>query len=207
MAIRLADGLTLYFARHGQTQANVEKRFQGWTCDTPLTNLGLEQALDVGRILMQELGDQPSIACVSSPLPRARTTMEIVRSTLHIIPSTYAIDDRLIEINLGSWDGLTEMEARSLDPGFFDARMGDKWDIRVPGGENYADVASRARDWLQSLDRDCFAVSHGAFTRIVRGLFLGLDGAGMSALDEPQGVVFRVRGSDVVQLDPKSNPG
>ena len=56
--------------------------------------------------------------------------------------------------------------------------------------------------FVQSLERDTFAVSHGAATRILRGLFQGLDWQKMSALDEPQGVVFRVRGSEVVRLDP-----
>jgi probable phosphoglycerate mutase len=72
--------------------------------------------------------------------------------------------------------------------------------VHVPGGENYAEVAARAQDWVHSLAADTFAVSHGAFTRILRGLFLGLDAQEMSALDEPQGVAFRIRGSEVVQL-------
>ena len=38
--------------------------------------------------------------------------------------------------------------------------------------------------------------------RILRGLLTGLDWRAMSALDEPQGVVFRVRGTEVVRLDP-----
>jgi broad specificity phosphatase PhoE len=71
-------------------------------------------------------------------------------------------------------------------------------------------VAKRAEDWIASLAGDTFAVSHGAYTRILRGLFLGLNANEMSALDEPQGVVFRIRGSDVVQLpgvgDALSNP-
>jgi broad specificity phosphatase PhoE len=50
MALELPQGLTLYFARHGQTEANVQKRFSG-NKDTPLTPLGLEQAAQVGRIL------------------------------------------------------------------------------------------------------------------------------------------------------------
>ncbi len=50
-------------------------------------------------------------------------------------------------------------------------------------------------------DADTFAVCHGALTRILRGLFQGLDWQGMSDLDEPQGVVFRVRGRTVARLD------
>jgi len=46
------------------------------------------------------------------------------------------------------------------------------------------------------------AVSHGATTRILRGLLAGLDWRAMSSLDEPQGVVFRVQGAEVVKLEP-----
>ena len=48
------------------------------------------------------------------------------------------------------------------------------------------------RSWIAELDADTFAVSHGAATRILRGLFAGLSWQQMSDLDEPQGVVFRV---------------
>ncbi|MEY4707907.1 MAG: phosphoglycerate mutase [Pseudomonadota bacterium] len=73
--------------------------------------------------------------------------------------------------------------------------------MRVPGGENYADVAARVGEWIAQLDQDTFAISHGATTRILRGLLAGLDWQAMSALDEPQGVVFRVRGQEVVRLE------
>jgi broad specificity phosphatase PhoE len=82
----------------------------------------------------------------------------------------------------------------------FDRRGNDKWNVRVPGGENYADVAKRAESWASELRADTFAVSHGAFTRILRGLFAGMNGQQMSALDEEQGVLFRVRDSVVTKL-------
>ena len=200
--ISLKPGLTLYFARHGQTEANVQKRFQGWSRDTALTPLALTQAADVGAIRKRELGDAPGIAMVASPLPRARKTMEIVRAALDLTPENYATDNRLKEINLGSWDGLTDDEARAVSPILFSQRGNDKWHVRVPGGENYAEVAARVSDWINELEHDTVAISHGATTRILRGLLAGLDWKSMSALDEPQGVVFRVRGNDVVRLDP-----
>ncbi len=210
MALKLRDGVTLYFARHGQTQANLEKRFSGKK-DTPLTPLGREQAASVGLALRAALGPAPDLAFVASPLARARATMAIVRETLGLPPEGYATDARIQEIDLGLWDQLTDTEARALDPARFDARTADKWHVRVPGGENYADVAARAESWIADLHTDTFAVSHGAFTRILRGLFLGLDGPAMSALDEPQGVVFRVAGSLVTKLPPAgggfANPG
>jgi broad specificity phosphatase PhoE len=200
MSLRLKSGVTLYFARHGETEANCQKRFSG-RMDTPLTDKGRRQARAVGEILDRELGPQPPLAFVSSPLERARTTMEIVRVVLDLPPEGYAVDARIAEIDLGTWDQLTDTEARARDPALFDARAADKWHVRVPAGENYAEVATRAADWATSLSGDTFAVSHGALTRVLRGLFLGLDWQGMSALDEPQGVVFRVQDGQVVRLD------
>jgi broad specificity phosphatase PhoE len=200
MSLQLKDGITLYFARHGETEANRQKRFSGRK-DTPLTDKGRIQARTVGEILKHEVGPRPALAFVASPLKRARTTMEIVRGVLDLPPQGYAVDARIEEINLGAWDQLTDDEARARDPALFDARAADKWHVHVPEGENYAEVAARVTDWAASLTGDTFAVSHGALTRILRGLFLGLDWQGMSTLDEPQGVVFRVRGRDVVRLD------
>jgi broad specificity phosphatase PhoE len=202
MPLKLRDGLTLYFCRHGETEANVAKRFQGRTVDTPLTPLGLAQAADIGKILDREAGMRPDLTFISSPLPRARKTMEIIREGVGLPLVGYMTDARLLEINLGSWDGLTAEEARALDPAFYDKRTANKWNVRVPGGgEDYDDVAKRAENFVAAVTADSFAVSHGAFTRILRGLFQGLDWKQMSDLDEPQGCLFRVRGSDVIRLD------
>lgn len=200
MTLKLAAGLTLYFARHGQTEANVRKQFSGIK-DTPLTELGREQARAVGDILLRELGPTPDIDCVSSPLQRAKTTMEIVREVLLLSPHGYHTDPRLQEIDLGIWDQLTDDEARALDPGLFARRGADKWHVRVPEGENYADVAKRIESFVNHLQRDAFIVSHGATTRILRGLFAELPWQEMSSLDEPQGVVFRAHGAVVERLD------
>jgi probable phosphoglycerate mutase len=148
------------------------------------------------------VGLRPALAFISSPLARARITMEIVLSVLHVPESDFTTDARIQEIDLGQWDQLTDAEARDLDRAFFEARVADKWHVRVPGGENYEQVAARASDWAKSLTGDTFAVSHGALTRILRGLLGGLDWRGMSSLDEPQGVVFRIRGGEVVRLNP-----
>jgi probable phosphoglycerate mutase len=202
MALRLRNGVTLYFARHGETEANVEKRFQGLTLDTPLTARGRAQAGAIADSLHRAAPEAAALTCVSSPLRRARATMELVRGALGLDPQDYATDARIQEINLGEWDGLTDEEARTRDPAMFARRGNDKWNVRVPGGENYRDVAERATDWAESLSRDTFAVSHGAFTRILRGLFAGADWQAMSNLDEEQGVLFRVRGSAVQRFDP-----
>ncbi len=201
MATNLPKGVTLYFSRHGETEANIEKRYQGHTLDTPLTHRGRKQAKAIAKILKHHVGDVATLKYVASPLERARTTMEIIRSHLDLPPKAYATDERLREINLGAWEGLTHKQARALDPVEFKKREADKWNVRLPGGESYADVAKRAERWLINVKRDTFAVTHGGFTRILRGLFEGLVAKEISDLDEPQGAVFRVRGSVVEKLD------
>jgi len=203
MALQLREGLTLYFCRHGETEANVELRFQGRTLDTPLTPRGRDQAHAIAQCLKKEAPDPAALAYVCSPLQRACTTMEIIRGDLGLPQSGYDTDARLQEIDLGAWDGLTDAEARALDPVKFVERGNDKWNVRVPGGgENYADVAARGESWIRDLAADTFAVSHGAFTRILRGLFMGVDWKAMSGLDERQGVLFRVRGNTLKRFDP-----
>jgi probable phosphoglycerate mutase len=197
----LAPGLTLYICRHGETEANVEKRFQGLTLDTPLTAKGCEQAREIAGILGHHTPSPAQLDYVSSPLQRARRTMEIVRETLGLPAAGYSTDDRLVEIDLGAWDGLTDAQARALDPVIYDQRKADKWSIRVPGGENYADVAKRCESFVAGLSADTFAVTHGAYTRVLRGLFEGLTWQQMSGLDETQGVLFRVRGTIVERLE------
>src|SRR3712207_6207211 len=65
---------TLYLVRHGRTNGNVQKQFQGST-DSPLDPLGLRQAERIAhRLSLEARAD----AIVSSPLIRARTTAEII---------------------------------------------------------------------------------------------------------------------------------
>src|SRR5579862_3970784 len=199
--LEVPGGVTLYLTRHGQTEANLQKRFSGRK-DTPLTALGLSQAQMVGDILRRELGARPPLDFVASPYRRAQITMEIIRRRLDLPPDGFTTDARLEEINLGVWDQLTDEEARALNPEAYDTRTADKWNVPVPGGgENYREAAARASAWVRDLKGDTFAVTHGAILRILRGLFLGLDWQGMNRLDEMQGVVFRVRGREVVRLE------
>ena len=142
--LRLPDGLTLYFSRHGETEANVAKRFQGHTIDTPLTERGLKQTKTIAKILKARVDDPAALKCVASPLPRTRLTMMLIRDHLGLSIDGFKTDKRICEIDLGKWDGLTHRQARKLDPKLFDRREADKWNVRVPGGEDYADVANRA---------------------------------------------------------------
>jgi broad specificity phosphatase PhoE len=184
---------TIYYLRHGETDWNRTGRLQG-RLDIPLNELGRRQAVQAGRILGLLLGcnghDKNRLAFVASPLGRARTTMELARGELGLPPAEYGLDDRLREIGYGAWEGRTLAESETLDPELFARRQFDKWTVGAPGGETYASVQLRMRDWYDSLLVDTVAVAHGGTARALM-VALGLETPHSAAdLYVEQGVVY-----------------
>ena len=196
----MSSAFTLYIARHGQTEANVAGRYPGHA-ETPLTALGRRQARDIGRILLRELGPRPALTFVSSPLKRARTTMGLLREELGLPPDGFSVDARLLDIDHGDWTGFTGDKMRVREPENFRLHTADKWNVAMSGGESYSQLAARVRSFLDDVTGDTVSVSHGATTQMLRGLGTGLDRTHIPTLDEPQGYVFRMRGSVVERLD------
>ena len=95
----------LYLMRHGQTLFNVLKRKQGW-CDSPLTELGIEQARGAGR-WFAEHGVTFDHA-YSSTSERAVDTLELVLAESGQGDLAYERVKGLKEWNFGSFEGLTE---------------------------------------------------------------------------------------------------
>jgi len=159
---------TIYYIRHGETEWNALGKLQG-VQDVPLNDLGRRQAVEAGRILADLFardgrGDA-SLPFVASPLGRARQTMELVRGTLQLPLSGYAIDDRLREIGYGQWEGSTLAEMQAEDPDLFAKRQAEKWTVSPPGGETYISVQARMTDWYRGLTTDTVAVAHGGTAR------------------------------------------
>jgi broad specificity phosphatase PhoE len=119
------------FVRHGQTDLNRGGRLQG-RIDAPLSALGRDQAAALGR----GFASAPVARVLSSPLQRAHDTATAI-ATPHGL--AVEIDERLIELDYGAWDGqkLTDVPAADWaawrhDPGF-----------APPGGERLSDVTAR----------------------------------------------------------------
>jgi broad specificity phosphatase PhoE len=159
---------TIYYIRHGETSWNAEGRLQG-AQDVPLNDLGRTQAAYAGRILAdlfeRDGRDKSQLSFVSSPLGRARSTMELVRSELKLPLSEYGIDDRLREIAYGQWEGSTLAEMQAADPELFERRQLEKWTVAPPGGESYVAVQARMQSWYDQLREDTIAVAHGGTAR------------------------------------------
>ena len=131
----LKPGVTLYFIRHGETDWNRDRRYQG-QMDIPLNATGREQAARNGRVLAATLGARAAgLDYVASPLERARETMQIVRGELGLAPDAYRTDDRLKEVHYGHWEGQLQDELRTSDPEGFAARDLDAWGWQPRGGD------------------------------------------------------------------------
>jgi probable phosphoglycerate mutase len=158
----------IYYVRHGLTQRNVEQRLQGRK-DIPLNDQGRAQALHCGEILRQLLdrdaADPASIVYVSSPLIRARETMELMRSAVGLDPSRYEIEGRLAEISFGEWEGLTYGEILARDKALLNERERDKWEFLPPRGESYAQLTRRVEAWYVRQNANTVVAAHAGTAR------------------------------------------
>jgi len=98
---------TLLLVRHGETDWNAERRWQGHA-DVPLNDRGREQA----RVLAEQLTGESIDAIYSSDLSRARDTADIVGVRLGM---PVVVDADLREIDVGPIEGMTAEETGTLD--------------------------------------------------------------------------------------------
>jgi probable phosphoglycerate mutase len=156
---------TIVLVRHGETDWNRERRFQGHA-DTPLNDAGRSQA----AALAEALAAEDVSAVYTSPLRRASETAAIVADRL-------GLDARplkaLREIDVGDWQGLTVYEVQERHPEAQDWRSG--W----PGGETYDELSARVVPALLALgaehpDECLLAVTHAGPVRAALAAAMGL---------------------------------
>lgn len=183
----------LFCIRHGETDYNVEGRLQGRR-DVALNARGRDQARACGGLLRDLFArdgrEATDFAYVASPLQRARSTMEIIRATLGLDPHAYALDDRLMEISYGGWEGLTLPEIESRMPGMLAERERDKWDFAPPGGESYRVLTRRIGEWYEGLTQHAVVVAHGGGVRALIAMFGLLPREDATHAQIAQGVVY-----------------
>jgi broad specificity phosphatase PhoE len=194
--------VTILLLRHGETEWNLERRYQG-RFDSPLTERGAAQARAIGR----RLAGLPAAAAspiVASPQGRARRTAGIIREELGSAGAV-RIDERLRELTLGSWDGLTYGEIEAVSTAIF--ADGPEWCFRAPDGESYDAFAARVGEWLgeQNDMAPIIVVAHGLVSRVLRGLYAGLPRAVALTLPVPQDRIYRLSGGAIEQLAVESD--
>jgi probable phosphoglycerate mutase len=185
----------IYLIRHGETEWNAQGRFQG-KLDSALTDTGARQAEAIGKRLAGL--DLSFDVFVTSPLGRTRQTAQIIAGCVHL-PAVQC-DDRLAEVSLGSWDGLTHIDIDARWPGLLDGSTPFDWFFRSPDGEGYDAVVQRAERWLDDQQGATVAVSHGLISRIIRGAYSGLSKADALGLPVPQDVIWRLSSGRIEPL-------
>ena len=152
-----------YYIRHGQTDWNVEGRYQG-NMDIPLNETGVAQAHSAKALL----ADLPITHIYSSPLQRARVTADIANEALNL-PIT---DVRgLMEVNFGVLEGTLRTSANFSE--------GWKNGVTPEKAETYVDFKTRVFAAINSvleLEGTPLIVAHGAvFWPIHTHMQLGIE--------------------------------
>lgn len=135
--------MILYVARHGETDWNREGRYQGQR-ESHLTATGRAQADALADALahasLEEIATSPLARCRDTAAPLAQRTGVAL-----------TVDDRLLEIAHGTWEGRLREEIERDDA----ATMRDWRErpdrVRFLGGESLADVRERWRAFAGAL--------------------------------------------------------
>ena len=108
-----ANEPALFLVRHGETEWNSAGRFQG-AKDSPLTDRGRQQAQSAGRTLAAMVAGRAPLRAYVSPLGRARETASLISQYVKL---DIQIEQRVAEISLGCWDGMSMYEIDAEFPG------------------------------------------------------------------------------------------
>ena len=150
----------IYLVRHGQTDWNLMKKFNGCT-DTELNQTGIEQAM----LQAENMKNVSFDACFCSPQKRARQACEI------IFKGTIVFDERLSEINCGEFEGTEETEETMRL--FWQAVASGEKDT-----ENFKDFSKRNCDFCNMITevykgKNILIVTHAANARVINYYFTG----------------------------------
>ncbi len=155
--------------RHGETDWNIQRRFQGGT-DIPLNSNGKQQA----AVLRETISSwNPDVIWVS-PLQRAVKTAELLTDGK---PDRITVVDDLREISFGDWEGKSIDVLRTSDP-LFNEWQDEPFLKAIPNSEPTDEVFLRVRRVLKTVT-ECDAerlliVSHGGTLRVLLAEALGI---------------------------------
>jgi len=156
--------LKIYLVRHGETSYNADgNRYCGIT-DVELTEKGRRQAGDLASLLKEI----PFDAVYSSPLQRARLT-----AATAVPHASVQVDQRLIELDFGNWEGKTRAEFIEEAPEVWDSWNKDPEKHPAGGcGESAGQLLERLQDFMAELHKNhpsgnVLLVAHNAVNRFL----------------------------------------
>lgn len=180
----------MYVVRHGETDWNRVQRLQG-TIDTFLNPIGFDQA----RRVASWFATRRVSHVITSPLARARqTAISIARCSRCAL----TVDAHLIEIDHGSWAGLTLPQIARMSPGAVVDGQLQSESLDVSGGEAIDAAYMRASFALRRLlagppQSSVVVVSHGVTNALLVCAALGNAPTRMGEYMQPNGFVHVLR--------------
>lgn len=149
---------TIYLARHGQTEENLMRIFQGHLPGT-LTADGIKQARDLGKEL-----ENVSIDCVlSSDLKRVIDTVNYAMADRHL---PWEKSELLREIDWGKWTGLTIDSVDKQNP----PEDAETKEMLYERGKRVVEYIKKKYS-----GRNVLVVAHGLINRSIQAHILGVD--------------------------------
>ena len=158
----------LYIVRHGESAGNVAREaallagereidLSVRDVDVPLSKLGEEQSVALGRWFAALPADRKPNVILTSPYLRARNSAAIVAEAAGLADDAYSlvVDERLREKEFGILDRLTRVGIEAYHPEQAEfRRLLGKFYHRPPGGESWCDVILRLRSAVGMLSRE-----------------------------------------------------
>jgi alpha-ribazole phosphatase len=172
----------LVLLRHTEPEEDSRGRCYG-SLDVGLSPAGLEHADGLAR----DLADLPLDAVCSSPRRRALDTATRIAAVHGLVPE---VDDRLRELDFGTFEGRRYDEIERDEPQLFRAWMETPTEVSFPGGESYEDLRRRAVaacDEIRGRHDDALVVTHGGVVRAVVSEWLAIPAAAIFRLDQSYG--------------------
>ncbi|GAB5051805.1 histidine phosphatase family protein [Pediococcus ethanolidurans] len=156
-----------YIVRHGETRGNIMGFKQGQIDGEPsqLDEKGIEQA----RTLHDHFDISFADRIMVSPLTRAQDTADLLNEGRHL---PIEVDDRLLEISYGDWDGQYDMDLKAKYGKYFipgsNAIYPDYYE--VANGEKFTDVENRVAQFTDEIrqkyaNQNIIIVTHGFTVR------------------------------------------
>jgi broad specificity phosphatase PhoE len=194
---------TLWITRHGQSAGNVARDaaeaagevlidIEFRDIDTPLSELGEQQSLALGRWFGDLPASQRPQVVLCSPYVRARATARLLMEAAGWQAGEQVrlrVDERLREKEFGILDRLTKHGIRHKYPELSEQRghVG-KFYFRPPGGESWCDVILRLRSLTEMITREhagerVLVVAHQVIVNCMRYLLENLDEERILAID------------------------
>jgi len=172
--------MPIYFVRHGQTDWNRDQRFQSRS-DVPLNATGVQQARNLRDALRKRGVVFTAAAC--SPLSRACETAQIILEGTGVVAVS---DARLLEIELGEYEGRRESELRAEFGDDYTAWRAANFTIAAPGGEDLATAMHRVGPvmghWGRHAQRqDVLIVAHQMINMAMKAVISGVHDRGSLA--------------------------